>query len=35
MHWQEAKQWLFRAESISQDELAILVIGDCMGGGHG
>lgn len=32
MHWQEAKQWLFRAESISQDEVAILVIGDCMGG---
>ena len=35
MHWPEAKQWLNRAETISQDELAILVIGECHGGGHG
>eukprot|EP00434_Breviolum_minutum_P001907 symbB.v1.2.001687.t1/scaffold93.1/size335462/2 len=35
MHWNEARQWLYRAESISQDELAILVVGECKGCGHG
>ena len=35
MNWNDAKQWLNRAETISQDELAILVVGECHGGGHG
>ena len=33
LSWEEAKEWITNSESISQDELGVLIIGECHGNG--